>query len=246
MRWQIGAGRRRRRRARCSPACVGTARVMFLSDARPRRGRARGGRGGRRGRRWWSRSPSAAAVARWSRRCARTARRFGARAGAFVAARARPGRAAGSSADELARDQRAGWRSPGLREERLEDSRRELVSWVSHDLRTPLAGHAGDDRGARGRAGRGPGALPPADPRRGRPDGPDGRRPLRALPHPRRRAAASSPEPVVLGDLVSEAIAGADPVARARGVRLGGRGRGGARGHRRPGRAVPGDRPTWS
>lgn len=26
------------------------------------------------------------------------------------------------------------------REQRLEDSRRELVSWVSHDLRTPLAG----------------------------------------------------------------------------------------------------------
>ena len=26
------------------------------------------------------------------------------------------------------------------REERLEGSRRELVSWVSHDLRTPLAG----------------------------------------------------------------------------------------------------------
>jgi len=31
-----------------------------------------------------------------------------------------------------------------------------------------------------------------------------------------------SPETVVLGDLVSEAIAGADPVARARSVRLGG------------------------
>ena len=32
-----------------------------------------------------------------------------------------------------------------------------------------------------------------------------------------------APEPVVLRDLVSEAIAGADPVARARSVRLGGR-----------------------
>src|SRR4029079_2501645 len=34
----------------------------------------------------------------------------------------------------------------------------------------------------------------------------------------------SSPEPVALGDVVSEAIAGADSVARARGVRLGGQG----------------------
>jgi signal transduction histidine kinase len=34
---------------------------------------------------------------------------------------------------------------------------------------------------------------------------------------------AMSPEPVALHDVVSEAIAGADPVARARSVRLGGR-----------------------
>ena len=57
---------------------------------------------------------------------------------------------------------------------------------------------------------------------RGRPDGADGRRPLRAVPHPRRRARGSAPQPVALGDVVSEALAGADPVARARGVRLGG------------------------
>ena len=52
--------------------------------------------------------------------------------------------------------------------------------------------HAGDGRGARGRDGRGPGALPPADPRRGRPDGADGRRPVRAVADPRGRA---DPEP---------------------------------------------------
>ena len=39
-----------------------------------------------------------------------------------------------------------------------------------------------------------PDALPPADPRRGRPDDPDGRRPLRAVPHPLRHPRA---EPAV-------------------------------------------------
>ncbi len=34
----------------------------------------------------------------------------------------------------------SGWRSRGCARPRLEESRRELVSWVSHDLRTPLAG----------------------------------------------------------------------------------------------------------
>ena len=48
------------------------------------------------------------------------------------------------------------------------------------------------------------------------------------------------PEPVPLGDLVSEAIAGADPVARARSVRLGGQRRGRRRGHRRPRGALAG------
>ena len=52
---------------------------------------------------------------------------------------------------------------------------------------------ARDDRGARGRAGRRPRSLPPPDPRRGRPDGAHGRRPLRALPDPRRGAAAEPP-----------------------------------------------------
>ena len=70
------------------------------------------------------------------------------------------------------------------RERRLEQSRRELVAWVSHDLRTPLAGPAGDGREPRRRARRGPGPLPPADAQGGRPDGRDGRRPLRAVPHP--------------------------------------------------------------
>ena len=42
------------------------------------------------------------------------------------------------------------------RERALEASRRELVAWVSHDLRTPLAGPAGHGRGAGGRGGHRP------------------------------------------------------------------------------------------
>ena len=76
------------------------------------------------------------------------------------------------------------------RELRLEQSRRELVV-VGLPRPADAAGRAaGDDRGARGRARRRPGALPRADAGRGRPDGADGRRPLRAVPDPRRRAAA--------------------------------------------------------
>ena len=79
------------------------------------------------------------------------------------------------------------------RERRIEASRRELVAWVSHDLRTPLAGMRAmaealedgvvDDPGDGRR-------LPPADPDRDRPDGQPRRRPVRAVPDQRRRAAA--------------------------------------------------------
>lgn len=103
----------------------------------------------------------------------------------------------------------------------LDQSRRDLVSWVSHDLRTPLAGllamtEALEDGMA-------------ADPRRYyaqiRRDVDrmasmvDDLFELSTL-----HAGVSSPDlvPVDLRDLVSETIASADPVARARGVRLGG------------------------
>ncbi|MEP9364712.1 HAMP domain-containing sensor histidine kinase [Nocardioides sp. CN2-186] len=108
-----------------------------------------------------------------------------------------------------------------LREARLEESRRELVSWVSHDLRTPLAGmRAMTEALEDGMA---------ADPDRYH-------RQIRAevdrmvrmvddlfeLSRIHAGVLTIRPEPVMLGDLVSEAIAGADPVARARNVRLGG------------------------
>jgi signal transduction histidine kinase len=122
--------------------------------------------------------------------------------------------------DELARA-RARLEEAHRREHRLEESRRELVSWVSHDLRTPLAGlRAMTEALEDGLA---------VDPERYH-------RQIRAevdrmvrmvddlfeLSRIHAGVLRLSPEPVLLGDLVSEAIAGADPVARARRVRLGG------------------------
>jgi signal transduction histidine kinase len=107
------------------------------------------------------------------------------------------------------------------REARLEESRRELVSWVSHDLRTPLAGlRAMTEALEDGLA----------------------EQPERYLTQMRVEVdrmvrmvddlfelskihaglVPLSLQTVALGDLVSETIAGADPVARARRVRLGG------------------------
>ena len=109
-----------------------------------------------------------------------------------------------------------------MREARLEESRRELVSWVSHDLRTPLAGmRAMTEALEDGIA---------ADPERYH-------RQIRAevdrmvrmvddlFELSRIHAGVLRMQPGAgdrCGDLVSEAIAGADPVARARSVRLGG------------------------
>lgn len=108
------------------------------------------------------------------------------------------------------------------RELRLEESRRELVSWVSHDLRTPLAGlramaEALEDGIA-------------AEPHRFHQQ-------IRVevdrmatmvddlfeLSRIHAGVLRLSPETVALGDLISEALAGAEPVARGRRVRLGGR-----------------------
>ena len=107
------------------------------------------------------------------------------------------------------------------RESRLEESRRELVSWVSHDLRTPLAGiRAMTEALEDGMA---------ADPARyhrqirGEVD-----RMVRMvddlfeLSRIHAGVLRLHPEVVLLGDLVSEAIAGADAVAREHRVRLDG------------------------
>jgi signal transduction histidine kinase len=107
------------------------------------------------------------------------------------------------------------------REQRLEESRRELISWVSHDLRTPLAGmRAMTEALEDGIA---------TDPDRYR-------RQIRAevdrmvrmvddlfeLSRIHAGVLKLDPEPVLLGDVVSETLAGADPIARARRVSIGG------------------------
>lgn len=108
-----------------------------------------------------------------------------------------------------------------LREQRLEASRRELVSWVSHDLRTPLAGMRAMTEALED------GIAP--DPERYH-------RQIRAevdrmvrmvddlfeLSRIHAGVLRLAPEPVLLGDVVSETLAGADPVARARQVSIGG------------------------
>ena len=105
------------------------------------------------------------------------------------------------------------------RERALEDSRRELVAWISHDLRTPLAGlramaealedGVADDsdrylRRIRGEVERLNAMV--GD--------------LFELSRIHAGALALSPHTVPLEELVGEALAGADPLARQRGVRL--------------------------
>jgi signal transduction histidine kinase len=159
-----------------------------------------------------------AAVARWSEALRRDARRL-ATQGPFAAEQRGPSELQALSV-ELARTSER-LEESRLREARLEASRRELVSWVSHDLRTPLAGMRAMTE-----------ALE------------DGMVDDPARYHHQIRAEVDRmvrmvddlfelsrlnsgtltmvPETVELRDVVSEAIAGADPVARARSVRLGG------------------------
>jgi signal transduction histidine kinase len=109
------------------------------------------------------------------------------------------------------------------RERALESSRRELVAWVSHDLRTPLAGIRamvealedglveGDDidryhRTLRVEADRLAGLVDD----------------LFELSRIESSTLRLSLERVGLDEVVSEALAGAGPVARAKGVRLAG------------------------
>lgn len=158
------------------------------------------------------------AISRWSAALREGARTLDAH-GTYVADPRGPSELQALS-EELARTS-ARLEESRLREARLEVSRRELVSWVSHDLRTPLAGmRAMTEALEDGMA---------ADPERYH-------RQIRAevdrmvrmvddlfeLSRIHAGVLRISPQPVVLGDLVSEAIAGADPVARARSVRLGG------------------------
>jgi signal transduction histidine kinase len=160
-----------------------------------------------------------AAIGRWSEALRRDARLLDAH-GSYVGGHRGPSELQALS-EELARTSER-LEESRRRETQLEASRRELVSWVSHDLRTPLAGmRAMTEALEDGMA---------EDPERYH-------RQIRAevdrmvrmvddlfeLSRIHAGVLTMSPEPVALHDVVSEAIAGADPVARARSVRLGGR-----------------------
>ena len=172
-------------------------------------------------------------------RAASSARRVGALVAG--AARGRPPRsaraarfdvAAAAGPAELQRARPTSWRRTS---ERLAESRDREAPARGVPPRAGLVGlarpahaagrAAGDDRGARGRPGRGPGALPPADARRGRPDGADGRRPLRALPDPRRRAPAHACRPSRSATWSARRSPAPTRWPGPGGVRLGGAGR---------------------
>jgi signal transduction histidine kinase len=116
-----------------------------------------------------------------------------------------------ASADRMAREQEA----------RAEADRRELVAWVSHDLRTPLAGilaisEAVEDGVATD--------LPTAMRRVRESVGQMGDRVETLLALSRLQAAGPGlrMHEVDLGDLVSDAVAGVRPLADAAGVELSG------------------------
>ena len=160
------------------------------------------------------------ALARWSRQLAEETRRFGA-SGEFVAGTASAPAELRDLAAELERTSDRLARSRE-RERRLEEARRELVSWVSHDLRTPLAGLRAMTEALED------GIAPdPARYHRQIRTGVDRMTrmvdDLFELSRIHAGTLELSPQSWPLGDLVSEAIAGADPVARVRNVRLGGR-----------------------
>jgi signal transduction histidine kinase len=105
------------------------------------------------------------------------------------------------------------------RERAMERSRRELVAWVSHDLRTPLAGlramaEALEDDVAEDPAIYHTRIRQSVDRLTGMVDD------LFELSRIHAGALRLSLEHVPLADLVDDAVVGADPLARARGVRL--------------------------
>lgn len=105
------------------------------------------------------------------------------------------------------------------RERAMERSRRELVAWVSHDLRTPLAGLRAMAEALEDEVAENPGTYhtrirQSVDRLTGMVDD------LFELSRIHAGALRLSLEHVPLADLVDEAVVGADPLARARGVKL--------------------------
>lgn len=160
----------------------------------------------------------ATALVRWSRDLRDEVRRVGV-GGALVAGRHGPAEFQELAAEVAATNQRLA--ESRAREARLEDSRRELVSWVSHDLRTPLAGIRAMTESLED-------GIAPDPPRYHRQIRSEVDRMVRMvddlfeLSRIHAGVLHLAPQPLLLGDLISEAIAGAEPVARARGVTLSG------------------------
>ncbi|MCX6394888.1 MAG: HAMP domain-containing sensor histidine kinase [Propionibacteriales bacterium] len=158
------------------------------------------------------------AIARWSSSLTDEARRFG-ESGEFKNAPVGPAELQRLS-EELARTSLK-LQDSRRREDLLEESRRELISWVSHDLRTPLAGMRAMTEALEDGLADDPARYH----RQIRSEVDRMVRMVDDLFELSRIHAGNlslSLEPVLLGDVVSEALASADPVARAHGVRLGG------------------------
>ncbi len=158
------------------------------------------------------------ALSRWSRSLQDRARHFG-DSGEFVAASGGPAEFQHLS-DELTRTS-AKLAESRDREARLEDSRRELISWVSHDLRSPLAGMRAMTEALEDGLAEDPARYH----RQIRSEVDRMVRMVDDLFELSRLHAGNlklTMQPLMLGDLVSEAIASADPVARAHSVSLGG------------------------
>jgi len=114
-------------------------------------------------------------------------------------------------------------------EARAEADRRELVAWVSHDLRTPLAGiRAISEAVEDGVASDVPAAMAAVREAVARMD--ELVDDLLALSRLQAAVAGLQVDELDVGDLVSDAVAALAPLAEARGVRLAGSAGPGARG----------------
>ena len=158
-------------------------------------------------------------VARWSRQLQQGARSLG-ESGRYDAAVGGP--AEFTRLDEQLRESSRRLAESRERERRVEESRRELVAWVSHDLRTPLAG-------LRAMAEALEDGMVDDPARYHRQITEEVSRTVRMvddlfeLSQLHAGTLVPSLQTVALGDLVSEALAATESLAASKGVRLDGR-----------------------
>ena len=154
-----------------------------------------------------------AAMVRWSRAVQDSARRFG-ESGEYVAPGSGPAELHDLSVELARTGERL--RESRDRERRAEESRRQLVAWVSHDLRTPLAGLRAMTEALEDPARYYQRMRSEVDRMVRMVDD------LFELSRIQAGVLQLSLQSLSLADVVSEAIASADPVARAARVRLDG------------------------